>query len=48
MPGGQGKIEDTLKEAGTKLKSGLEDLRRVGATDPEQIIIAYNVECLPK
>ena len=42
------KIEDTLKEAGTKLKSGLEDLKRVGAADPGQIIIAYNVECLPK
>jgi hypothetical protein len=42
------KIEDSLKEAGAKLKSGLEDLRRVGAGDPGQIIIAYNVECLPK
>lgn len=42
------KIEDTLKDAGTKLKGGLEDLKRVGAADPAQIIIAYNVECLPK
>ncbi|WP_243369252.1 hypothetical protein [Microvirga solisilvae] len=42
------KIEDTLKEAGTKLRGGLEDLKRAGAADPAQIIIAYNVECLPK
>jgi len=41
------KIEDTLKDAGTKLKGGLEDLKRAGAADPAQIIIAYN-ECLPK
>lgn len=42
------KIEDTLKDAGTKLKGGLEDLKRACAADPAQIIIAYNVECLPK
>jgi hypothetical protein len=42
------KIENTLSEAGTKLKSGLEDLKRAGAADPAQIIIAYNVECVPK
>jgi hypothetical protein len=42
------KIEDSLKDAGAKLKSGLEDLRRAGAADPGQIIIAFNVECLPK
>jgi hypothetical protein len=42
------KLEDSLKEAGAKLKSGLEHLRSVGAADPTQIIIAYNVECLPK
>ena len=46
--GAKSKIEDSLKEAGTKLKSGLEDLKRVGVADPGQIIIAYNVECLPK
>jgi hypothetical protein len=42
------KIEDSLKDAGAKLKSGLEDLRRAGVADPGQIIIAFNVECLPK
>jgi hypothetical protein len=42
------KLEDSLKEAGEKLRSGLESLKQVGAGDPEQIIIAYNVECLPK
>ena len=41
-------IEGSLKDAGTRLKAGLEDLRRAGAGDPAQIIIAYNVECLPK
>jgi len=42
------KLEDSFKEAGSKLKSGLEDLKAVGKADPAQIIIAYNVECLPK
>ena len=42
------KIEDSLKEAGTKLRSGLDDLKQAGGPDPSQIIIAYNVECLPK
>jgi hypothetical protein len=42
------KLEDSLKEAGAKLRAGLEDLRAVGKADPAQIIIAYNVECLPK
>ena len=42
------KLEDSLKDAGEKLKSGLEALKNVGEADPEQIIIAYNVECLPK
>ena len=42
------KIEESLKEAGTKLKSGLDDLKQAGMADPAQIIIAYNVECLPK
>jgi hypothetical protein len=40
------KIEATLKHAGDRLKSGLEDLQKAGAADPAQIIIAYNVECL--
>jgi hypothetical protein len=35
-------------EAGTKLKSGLEDLKSIGKANPAQIIIAFNVECLPK
>jgi hypothetical protein len=42
------KIETTLKQAGDKLRSGLEDLKKVGRADPDQIIIAYSVECLPK
>jgi hypothetical protein len=41
-------LEGSLKDAGTKLKSGLEDLKNLGKADPAQIIIAYNVECLPK
>ena len=42
------KVEATLKEAGDKLKSGLDDLKPAGTADPAQIIIAYDVECLPK
>jgi hypothetical protein len=42
------KLEESLKEAGAKLRSGLEDLRIVGKADPTQIIVAYNVECLAK
>ena len=42
------KLEDSLKEAGDKLKSGLEDLKSIGKADPGEIIIAFNVECLPK
>ena len=42
------KIEESLKDAGTKLRVGLEELKRVGKADPGQIIIAYNVECLQK
>jgi hypothetical protein len=42
------KLEGSLKDAGTKLKSGLEDLKSLGKADPAQVIIAYNVECLPK
>ena len=41
-------LEGSLKEAGDKLKSGLEDLKSLGKADPAQIIIAFNVECLPK
>ena len=41
-------LENSLKSAGDKLKSGLEDLKSLGKADPAQIIIAYNVECLPK
>ena len=42
------KLEGSLKEAGAKLRSGLEDLKSIGKADPAQIIIAFNVECLPK
>ena len=41
-------LEASLSEAGAKLRSGLEDLKSLGKADPAQIIIAYNVECLPK
>jgi len=41
-------LEGSLKGAGAKLKSGLEDLKSIGKGDPAQIIIAFNVECLPK
>jgi len=41
-------LEGSLKEAGAKLRSGLEDLKSIGKADPAQVIIAYNVECLPK
>jgi hypothetical protein len=41
-------LETSLKEAGDKLKSGLEALKHVGQADPAQIIIVYSVECLPK
>lgn len=42
------KLEESLKEAGVKLKSGLEDLRAIGKGGPGEIIIAYKVDCLPK
>jgi hypothetical protein len=42
------KLEDSLKEAGAKLITGLEHLKSVGLADPAEIIIAFNVECLPK
>src|SRR6185437_7136562 len=41
-------LEGSVKGAGAKLRSGLEDWKRIGKADPAQIIIAYNVECLPK
>ena len=41
-------LEGSLSQAGARLKSGLEDLKSLGKADPSQIIIAYNVECLPK
>jgi hypothetical protein len=41
-------LEGSLKHAGDRLRSGLEDLRSLGKADPSQLIIAYNVECLPK
>jgi hypothetical protein len=42
------RLEGSLKEAGAKLRSGLEDLKAIGKADATQIIIAYNVECLRK
>ena len=33
------KLEDSFKEAGAKLKSGLEDLKSLGKADPTQIIL---------
>lgn len=42
------KLEASFKEAGDKLRAGLQDLKSTGQADPEQLIIAYNVECLPK
>ena len=41
-------LESSLREAGAKLRSGMEDLKSIGKADPTQIIIAYNVECLQK
>jgi hypothetical protein len=41
-------LEGSLKEAGAKLRSGLEDLKSLRKAEPAQVIIAYNVECLPK
>jgi hypothetical protein len=41
-------LKGSLKRAGAKVKSGLEDLKNIGKGDPAQIIIAFNVECLPK
>lgn len=41
-------LEASLKDAGARLRSGMEDLKSLGKADPAQIILAYNVECLPK
>jgi len=41
-------LEGSLKDAGARLRSGLEDLKSLGKAEPSQIIIAYSVECLPK
>jgi hypothetical protein len=41
-------LEGSLKEAGAKLRSGLDDLKSLGKADPAQIIVAYGIECLPK
>ena len=41
-------LEGSLRDAGTKLRKGMEDLKHLGKADPEQMIIAYSVECLPK
>ena len=45
---GQALLEGSLKDAGAKLRSALEDSKSIGKADPAQIIIACNVECLPK
>ncbi|WP_069882786.1 hypothetical protein [Bosea sp. BIWAKO-01] len=42
------KLDSSLKEAGDKLRRGLEDLKSIGKAGPGQIIVAYQVECLPK
>lgn len=41
-------LEGSLRDAGTKLRMGMENLKHLGKADPEQMIIAYSVECLPK
>jgi hypothetical protein len=46
--GAKSALEASLRDAGAKLRSGLEDLQTIGKANPAQIIIAYNVECLPK
>jgi hypothetical protein len=42
------RLEGSFKDAGAKLRSGLENLKSLGKADAEQIIIAYDVNCLPK
>jgi len=46
--GAKSALEASLRDAGAKLRSGLEDLQTIGKANPAQIVIAYNVECLPK
>jgi hypothetical protein len=46
--GAKSKLDESLKEAGARLRTGLEDLKSVGRADAAQIIVAYHVECLPK
>jgi hypothetical protein len=41
-------LEGSLKEAGVRFRSDLEDLKALGKADPAQIIFAFNVACLPK
>lgn len=41
-------IEKTLHEAGDRVRSGLADLKSAGAAGPGQIILAFDVKCLPK
>ena len=38
-------FEESLREAGAKLRSGLEDLKSMGLGDPAQLIISFDVEC---
>ena len=35
--GAKSRLEESLKEAGAKLRSGLEDLKSVGKADPAQM-----------
>jgi hypothetical protein len=46
--GAKSTIERSLEGAAAKLRTGLEHLKSVGQADPSQIIVAYNVACLPK
>jgi hypothetical protein len=41
-------LESGLKGVATRVKSEFEDLKSIGKTDPAQIIIAFNVDCLAK
>jgi len=42
------KLEGSLREAKTRLKSSFDELQIVGKVSPTEIIVVYNVECLPK
>jgi hypothetical protein len=46
--GAKSTLEASLKDAGDRLKKGLEDAKSIGKVEPSQLIIAYHVECLPK